>query len=218
MTKINVGLEYLHHDLYGVAMEVVKKFVSKSDTRPILTNAYHTADGDVFATDSHRVIHLRGIHGFKEDYLVNPKTFMFAKGNYPNVPKSIEQSEQYVGTIELNKTQIKLWLQIFKSINNTLKVMKTYNKTVKFSFAESVSVKATIDSETTFKTVLPKNFYINPGMDEIAFSAEFMRDALEAHFKLNSEKLVLYFYGQFRPMILDDGETVKTVILPVRTC
>ncbi|NRG47878.1 hypothetical protein HRF87_24460 [Bacillus sp. CRN 9] len=53
--------------------------------------------------------------------------------------------------------------------------------------------------------------------DRISFCAEYMRDALEAHFKLNSENLNMWFAGAFRSFILDDDKQVKTFILPVRS-
>jgi hypothetical protein len=43
-----------------------------------------------------------------------------------------------------------------------------------------------------------------------------MRDALEAHFKLNSEQLNIYFLTRMTPIILDDESLVKTAVLPVR--
>lgn len=211
------GIEFVHHDLYGVAMDITKKFISKRDTRPILKYALHTSTGDVLATDSHKAIHLRGIHGFKEEYLVSPKNLMFAKGDYPNLYNVIDIKE-HKEAILLNSDQIKLWLQIFKSINNTIKNMKSRINHVVLNLRESnLNVEVQIDSENKYSTVLPYTELIIPDFHQISFSAEFMRDALEAHSKLNSESLTIYFKGKLRPIILDDAKMVKTLILPVRT-
>ena len=37
-------------------MEVVKKWISRQSSRPVLQYAQHTAEGDIVATDSHRLI------------------------------------------------------------------------------------------------------------------------------------------------------------------
>lgn len=210
--------EFVHKDLYGVAIDIAKKFVAKELTRPILTYALHDKNGDILATNSHKAIHIKDIHGFKGQYLVNPKTHMLARGEFPDLYKVIG-SEKHEKAISLNKEQIKLWLQIFKSINTTLKMMKssTRNKAVKMFLSEdSVTVEVTVDHENSFKTVLPTSELIKPEFDNISFSAEIMRDALEAHFKLNSEQLNIYFHGQMRPIILNDDVQVKTVVLPLR--
>jgi hypothetical protein len=216
--KIGV-LEFVHKDSYGIAIEVVKKFVADGFTRPILNYSLHTKEGDLLATDSHRAIEIKNIHGFKEDYLVNPKNFMFAKGTFPDLHKVITK-DKHTLSISLNKEQIKLWLHLFKSINNTLKMMKSpsRNKVVVFKFTDkNVESEVKVDSENSFKTILPVSNLIKPDFEKICFSAEFMRDALEAHFKLNSEQLNIYFKGENHPIFLDDEVQVKTLILPVRT-
>lgn len=212
-------LEFVHKDLYGIAIEVVRKFVGKELSRPVLTYALHDKNGDMLATDSHKAIHIKDIHGFKEDYLVNPKNHMFARGDFPDLYKVIG-SENHKKSITLNKEQLKLWLQIFRSINNTFKMMKSIsrNKCVNMSFADnSVMVEAKIDHENSFKTILPVSELVKPEFDVITVSSEIMRDALEAHFKLNSDIINIYFHGQMRPIIMNDEIQVKTIVLPVRT-
>ncbi len=211
------GIEFVHGDLYGVAMDVLKKFVCKHDTRPILRYAHHKENGDIIATDSHRAIEIREIHGFKESYLVDPKSFMLAKGTFPNV-EQVMTKEEHVKAIELNKGQIKLWLQIFKSINQTLKVMGVAdrNKVVRLHLAEN-SIEVEL-RELKMKMNLPfASLEVPENFKTIAFSAEYMRDSLEAHFKMNSPKLEIFYKSSVHPLILDDEVKVKTFLLPVRT-
>ncbi|MEE3950739.1 hypothetical protein [Peribacillus frigoritolerans] len=219
MTTANkFEVNFIHKDSYGTALEVVKKFVGQTFTRPILTYAFHAANGDVMATDSHRAIHIKDVHGFEKDYLVQPKSYMFATGSYPDLC-TVMNKEKHALAITLNKNQIKLWLQLFKSMNNTLKVMKSSirNKVVTFNFTENgVIAEVKIDAENTFETILPTQAFEVPNFKKISFSAEYMRDALEAHFKLNSEQLKMYFLTKMTPIILDDEAQVKTIILPVR--
>lgn len=214
MSINNNGLEFIHGDLYGVAMEVVKKWVVKGGHRPVLNYAKHTASGDIVATDSHRLIKIRKIHGFKEEYLVDPKYFNFAKGNYPDTER-LSGREDHVETIVLSKEHIKLWLQLFKSMNQTTKVMKDSMGIGKMNFKEDhIEIELSVH-KITIK--LPHEVYQKPMMDAISFRLEYMRDALEAHFKLNSQQLTFYFNGPMKPFVMDDDNAVTTLVLPVRT-
>ncbi|MEC0666325.1 hypothetical protein P8864_10530 [Priestia flexa] len=214
-----VGIEFVHGDLYGVAMDIVKKFVAKSDTRPILQYALHTSNGDVVATDSYRLIKIENIHGFEQEYIINPKNLMVAKSDrYPDVAKLIETAnENSFEAITLNKEHIHLWLNIFKSIMQTMKAMKVVsrNKTVDLQFnKEGISV-----SVDTLKVdfTLPFETYAQPSsLSRIRFNCEYMKDAMEAHFKLNSPEVTIRFTGDMRPFTLSDGVMVTTLVLPVR--
>ncbi len=207
------GLEFVHGDLYSMALGITKKWVSKHKHRPILTYAQHTEDGDIVATDSHRMIHIRKIHGFKEEYLVDPKHFNFAKGNYPDT-EHLSSRKNHTETIVLSKEHIKLWLQLFKSMNQTLRIMKTHMGTVSMKFKENHIEMELPEHEVSIK--LPHDVYQKPeGMDAIRFSAEYMRDALEAHYKMNSDQLTFYFNGPMRPIVMDDDGAVTTLVLPI---
>lgn len=211
MKKIDFKL--VHGDLYSTALEITKKWVSKHKVRPVLTYAQHTEDGDIVATDSHRMIRVRKIHGFKEEYLVDPKHFNFAKGNYPDVDRLIPKDG--VEVIVLSKEHIKLWLQLFKSMNQTLRIMKTHMGTVRMNFKESHIEMELPEHDVSIK--LPHDVYQKPEMEVVSFQAEYMRDALEAHFKLDSEQLTFYFNGPMKPIMMNDDASVTTLILPVRT-
>lgn len=220
ITKINknktnqTGLEFVHGELYSVALEVANKWVSKLEHRPNLTYAQHTKDGDIVATDSYRLIRIRGIHSFKEEYLVHPKTFTFAKGNYPDVER-LEDRENHTEAIVLSKEHIKLWLQLFKSMNQTLRIMKDHRGIARMHFKEK-HIEIELSVHKIF-IQLPHEVYQKPEMNVISFNVEYMRDALEAHHKLNSEQLTIYFNGNMRPFVMDDDEAVMTLVLPVRT-
>lgn len=212
-----VGLEFIHSNLYGVAIKMARKFVSKSsDQRPILKYALLSKNGGIYATDLHRFIHIKDVHGFKKNYLVEPKSFMLAKGEYPDVERLLDK-KSHQKTIILTKEQIKLWLQVLKSLNQTIKLMKVSdrNNTVSLNFGNNE-----IDLEVKslgIKMLVPYEEYNMPNFSKIHFSGEYMRDALETHFKLNSEKLTFYFHGPVRPIHLDNGLNVNTMILPIRT-
>jgi DNA polymerase III sliding clamp (beta) subunit (PCNA family) len=211
------SLEFIHKDSYGTALEVARKFVNKGETRPILNYVFHAANGDMIATDSHRLIHIKDMHGFEKDYLINPNHYMVAKGKFPDTEKLIQRTDQYKGMVVLTKEQIRLWLQLFKSINQTLKVLKDRGKIVSMSFPDTSEEVDISMKHHGIKISLPCTRPIDEKQERITFSAEYMRDALEAHSKLNSETLTIWLASPFQQMILDDDYLVKTLILPVRT-
>lgn len=178
--------------------------------------ALHKDNGDIFATDSHRAIHLKGMHGFKDEFLVNPRNHMVAKGTYPALEPLIANNGR-LPVIVLNKEQIKLWFQLFKSINQTIKIMK---ETVRLNYVTLHIHKDYLEVEfllSKTRMTLPFERLEKPnGLDVVSFGASYMVDALEAHFKLHSEQLTISFNGNMRPFLMDDESKVKTVILPVR--
>lgn len=205
--------EFIHDDLYGTALKASEEFISTSITRPVLNYTQHKDNGDLIATDSHRLLHVKDIHGFKEEYLVSPKTFMFAKGRYPNV-ENILSGINYSSVVILSGEQIKLWLQIFKSINQIFRTMKDSTDKVELRFYDN-SMDAYIESQNVSIQLPVTGYGKLGGLDGISLRPEYIRDALDAHVKLKSEELTLEFAGKARPMTMDDGERVKTVILPV---
>ncbi|QGF21752.1 PolIII beta-like processivity factor [Bacillus phage vB_BcM_Sam46] len=209
-------IEYIHGDLYGVALEVTKKWVAKSEMRPVLTYTRHQINGTMTATDSHRMIEIRNMHGFEDEYLINPKTFVAATGQYPDTTQLASKDGTHAA-IALTKDQIKLWLQMFKSIGQTMKALKMSikNKIVTMSFDDSASHVTIELKEQDLKLSLP-GIIDKPSFDKIAFNVEYMRDAMEAHVKLQSEQVIFYMQSPMRPIIMDNDKNVTALILPVR--
>lgn len=213
MSKTN--FEFVHDELYGKALDASSKFISTSILRPVLNYALHKENGELIATDSHKLIQVKGIHGFKEEYLVSPKTAMFAKGEFPDLGNVLNK-ENHAQVVKINKEQIKLWLQIFKSINQILRTMKDRTNEVLLRF-EDKTMNAYIKMQDVSINLPVEEYKKLEGLDQIMFRPEYLRDSLEAHQKLNSESLMIYFRSNIRPMIMDDGEKVTTVVLPLRT-
>lgn len=211
------NLEFVHNALYGEALNIAKNFVPKSDTRPILNFALHTADGDLWATDSTKLIHVKNIHGYKEETLVHPKSGTVARGgNYPDVSRIINDV-QFEPLIHLNAEQLKIWMNLFKAISQTMKGLReTFNYVTTMIFGEDCIevefLKEKIKMNLPCTVIARKE-----GLERITFSAEFMKQSLEAHYKLKSPEVQLLFSGQMKPFVIDDNERVRTMILPVRT-
>lgn len=204
-------MQMLHNEKYGVALQLAKKFTGDSPARMILMFVHHDEDGTIVATDSRRLVRIKGIHGFKKDYLVNPHTFEVATGDYPDINNAVPSFEK--ATITLNEEQIKLWLQIFKSLNQMSKAIKT-NKTAIIRMNKD-GFEVELD-RTEVKMKTPSEQYEFQDVKYIAFSIEYMRDALEVHQKLGTKKLFIQIMGRHRQLLLTDNERIEAVVLPIR--
>ena len=208
---MQANLEFIHADHYGVALEITKKFVCKRAIRPILNYVHHNLEGDLIATDASKAIFIKKTHGFQEEYLVNPKINMFAKGNFPEIPVAKEQD--YQATVELSKEHIKIWLQLIKTINQTMNLLKlSKNKTITFHFSEQIEAEV---KALNMKITLPGTI-IGKEVKKVSLNAEHLKDVMEAHFKLNSERVELFIGGEYSPVITDDHLKVRTMLTAIR--
>lgn len=210
---MNKTIEMVHPNKYADAVKIAQKFTSKSNIRMVLQLVYHRKDGDLIATDSHHLIKIKGAHGFNEDYLVNTKSLEFAKGQFPETDNIMPT--EFKSVIRLNQDQIKIWLQMHRSMNQMTK-LKTINESLSMKLTEETIHFEFKNKEITFK--LPyEEFEYHPEVTSINYSVELMRNALEAHEKLQSKELYISISSPFRLILLDNGGDVQALVLPVRT-
>jgi hypothetical protein len=207
------NIEQIHSFKYADAIKVAQRFTSKNTNRLVLQLINHKSNGDLIATDSHQLLFVKGVHGFKEDFLVNAKSLEFAKGEYPDHSKVFEAD--YKVEIKLNVHQISMWLEMFKSMNQMSK-QKSVKNTIKMKLDEEISFELA-NHEVKFS--LPYEEYKgDKSISSISFQAELMRNAFEDMEKLKSIQVTIHLSGQNAPILLDNGIDVKAILLPVRTC
>lgn len=203
--------ERIHTDKYAGAIAVAKKFVAKSDMRPVLQMVHHRTGGDIVATDSHKMIVVKGVHGFKDEYLVNPHTLEFAIGNFPDTDKIIPADKE--PTFLLNQTQMTTWIHFHKSF----KQLKLKYATANFD-NETMQIEIKMpDNNATVNLPVAGYVFENASSERISYDPAYMLEALEAMLKLGSETVQFKFHGQYTPFVLDNGNDVLCLILPVRT-
>ncbi|CEG23162.1 DNA polymerase III subunit beta [Planococcus massiliensis] len=211
-------LTFIHKDLYPTALKLVKNFVSKSETRPILMYSLHTEDGGMWATDSHRLINIQDIHGYEKELLVHAKSGMLAHGEFPKVDHLLSDTEKNSElSIILDKEKIQLWMILFKQIAAMEKALKeTFHASVKLNFAdEGLNIEVLTGK---IRMTLPGEVVKKPSkFDSISFSAEFMKQAMEAFMQLESNEVKISFDGRNKPFLMTDSERVKILLLPIRT-
>lgn len=210
-------LNFVHGNLYSTALELSRKFTTKNEIRPVLNYVHHTNDGRMEATDSHRAIMFHDIHGFEKDYLVHPKTFNVATGDFPELPKLFENTD-YEHVVTLSKEQIMLWLQLFRSINNTLRTMKVgqrtdSNKPVHLHFKQDYVNVTLAGLDVSMK--LPASV-LKPGFEPIAVNAEFIRDTMEVFSKMETQEIDIRLCGALRPILFEDKGKIEILVLPIR--
>ena len=207
-------LEMVHPEKYAAAIKVADKFVAKNSLRMMLQLVQHKEDGSLIATDTHRLIKIQNAHGFKEEYLVNVKSLEFAKGQYPNTEHIFGDTHKTF--IRLNEQQIKIWLQMHKSINQMTKI-KNFNHDFLTMKMEQEHITFEIKNKgISFK--LPfEEIELDETADTISYQIEYMRDALESLVVMQSKQVMIKLSSPMRPILLENGIDVEAFILPIRT-
>ena len=212
-------LNFLHGDKYSVALQLAAKFTAnKADhRRPILHYVNHSSDGIMEVTDSVRAIRFHNIHGFDKNYLIHPKTFNIALGKYPDLEPLVNADEHDL-VVTLSKEQIHLWYQLFRSINNTFKTVKTggrtdRDKTVSLFFKKD-GVKVRLN-DLKVDMELPATVNL-VGATSVAMNAEYLRDAMEVFSKMESNEVKIKTKGAFRIVHLEDDKQTEVIVLPIR--
>ena len=207
-------LEMVHPEKYAAAIKVVDKFVSKSGLRMMLQLIKHKEDGSLEAIDSHQLVKIKDAHGFKEQYLVNAKSLEFAKGQYPETERLLEESPRTV--IRLNQQQVKIWLQMHKSMNQMKKIKSFTLNSLGMEISKDQINFEIKDEEISFK--LPfEEIGLDPEVNKVNYQIEYMRNALEAKVVLQSSEVLIKLSSAMRPIVLDNEKDVQAVVLPVRT-
>lgn len=212
------SLDFIHKENYGKAMQVAKKFTNKGSMRPVLTFVNHEKDGSIHATDSHKAVFIKDIHGFDKDYLVHPNTLEFATGNYPDV-KDIFEKAKGDSTIVLNKEQLSIWLQMHKSLNQLVRQNYSHREFVTLELKDELTLKIADQNEVAIKLPYEQynNTLENDKLPRVSYNQAYMRDCLEAHAKLGSSYVEIVINHSFKPILLNGDAQVKSLLQTVRT-
>jgi DNA polymerase III sliding clamp (beta) subunit (PCNA family) len=210
------------------AMELFKKYVSKSDSRPPIKYVHYDKENNRFvATDAHRLIrvnadYVSGIpEGFENNHLYNPFEDMFNNElKYPQTNGLIPIDFKHEITLSYNSLR-----DMEKTITELRRIYKyNINKVVRLTLNQykSTFYSHAVDTE---KSELHKEFAIESvklnDYDEfvIHFNGNYILDAITAAkklSKLNNEPLELKFVSHLRPFVLSQTNVFDILILPIR--
>lgn len=212
-------LNFVHGEKYSVALQITKNFVRKPTVfgPAVLQYVHHAKGGMIEATDSHRGIRIHNIHGFKEDYLIDPKTFTVATGEYAKLSKLFDETkENHTHVMTIEKRHLRVWHQLLKSINQTVKTLSkdiVNDKTIHLKF-EHNRVKVLI-SDLGVAIQLPAWVH-RTDVETYSVHAGYLRDMIDAFMKMESDAIYLHVRNNNLPMYFTDGNNVEQLLLPVR--
>jgi DNA polymerase III sliding clamp (beta) subunit (PCNA family) len=198
----------------------VKKFVSKSDVRPILQYVYF--DGKyIIATDSHRLIRINS------DYISDlPVTHPFLYDVKKNCITEKEMTYPEVHRL-ISMGDIETETDITNGLNDFLQAAKEAKKTVNKQVNNMV--RLTVDYEQMTITSITgedtENNYIKDlsipsnGEYQLYLNGKYLIDALQTFKKLNklsSDSVIMGYKGNLRPLHFKKGDIFDALILPIR--
>lgn len=207
-------IEIVGRERLTPAIQVAKKFIGKSNTRPALKYLAIMSNGEIHATNSRIAIVLKNIHSYKEELLLNPKTLELVKGyNFPNLNGVTAFSEK---NIKAKITFNRHWLD---SLIEALKFFKTAKHPDVDILFESDSI--TVSSFTTSITVRRDDEWeFIPIETEEPYKAIFYSSDLPILFEgfldfSNLDTIDVYYQGPMRPLVMENAD-MTMIALPIR--
>jgi DNA polymerase III sliding clamp (beta) subunit (PCNA family) len=195
----------------------VKKFVSKTDVRPVLQHVYY--DGKyIIATDAYRLIRINSDyiselptnHPFLYD--VKKNCIADKEMTYPEVHRLIA-----IGDIETET-------DITNGLNDFLQAAKEATKAVKKQQNNMINITANYDQITItgkyMESSYTKDLSIpSNGKYQLYLNGKYLIDALQTFKKLNkltNDSVIMGYKGHMKPLHFKKGDVFDALILPIR--
>lgn len=201
---------------------LLKKFVSKSNGRPILQNA-HVTDTHTIATNAHQLIKIDNSildDDFltKETNLFDPKkgTYVEVDGNYPDTSRIIPEYDKI--EIEMNTDDLKRLSDINKQLG--IESNNKKNTTIKFTTYDNELLVGCL-IEDGFSEFYKTNIEVP---EEIDFSirSEYLNNMLTTTKKilssLKENNFIFGFNGDLRPITFKTiNKEMQMIIMPIKS-
>lgn len=177
----------------------VLNFVSKYESRPILTGIHFTSEGHIEATDNHILIKLYDRVGEGIDRTIDPKTLNLIEGTYPGIDRLIPKSSTTDFT--LDDAAIQSIFTFSKSLPKRELISVTLENNALTLTSNGLETKVDVQSKQDFSITLRAEY--------VKYVFDFLRD--------NTFEVTVHFNGVNRPMAFTDEKTFDLLITPVRT-
>ncbi|MEK4425902.1 hypothetical protein [Solibacillus sp. FSL K6-1523] len=201
-------IEVVGRERLTPALEVAKKFVCTSQSRPALTYVAVRENGEIQATDSHRAIVLKNIHSYKENLMLNHKTLDLIRGyNFPELAKLVEVSEKLQASFKLSKGDAMQLIPALKFI-----------KSSKFDCVKFTFTKESIELTVPGMQIKLEGFELDidqhlDSENTLSFTPAYLLDALEAFIKFSADENITVFHqGPLRIFILENDDMTIGVL------
>lgn len=187
---------------------------SASDARPVLKGVHHATNGDVYATDSHRLYYLSGGYPEGLDFTLDTKTGAHIEGNYPEVTRLFPYEDDAVVTLNID----------VKKTHEAVKTLATAEKKIndggKFSLltigvgTDCYEIKnGSTDGEFIGSYKIAE--YDGDGLPNIYINAQYLTEALALLTDSGEPTATIRLYSPTRPLTIKNSDTTA-LILPVR--
>jgi len=189
---------------------------SASASRPILKGVHHSAEGHLYATDSHRLYKLSNALPTDEPYTLDTKTGDRIDGNYPNCERLLLDSDEalLVATIT-NIADVLLYAKSLAAIEK--KQSETKHAVFRFTrdLLDNLVVEKTAAPAVSYQFIIA-NELSSDVVPSIHLQAQYIVDALALFKDAGANEITFEYYGDMRPATLKSDD-VTILLMPVRT-
>jgi len=203
---------------YEIAMKHAVKFAGKSEARPILKGAYHSPDGSLIVTDSHRLVVIEEGHSAPEPVVLDVKTKAPIHGNYPDTSRVIPVEWRTTVTVCSSAAMLKEVIGEWIQANKVAELMKDKHGPIAYMAIRSDRfLMGAKNDRSEYQHELPAVIDQDSlGDTPVYYNASYMIDALNLikDFKPNHVQIV--FNNPLSPFALKTDNGVTALLLPVK--
>lgn len=187
---------------------------SASDARPVLKGVHHATNGDVYATDSHRLYYLSGGYPEGLDFTLDTKTGAHIEGNYPEVTRLFPYEDDAVVTLSID---VKKTYEAVKTLATAEKKINDGGKFSLLTFSVGTDCYEIKSGSTDgdFSGSYKIAEYDGDGLPNIYINAQYLTEALALLADSGESSATIRLYSPVRPLTIKNSDTTA-LILPVR--
>ncbi len=177
----------------------ISAFTDKAGIRPILSGIYFCNNGNVYATNSHIAVRVRGLNVSGNEMVLHPDSLEQLQGCYPDVDRLIPSTNSDIA-IELSSQQVNQILTFCKPVKKEIVTVSLQSGQLVMSSGQTNTVTAV------------------QGLDnqlDIHFKADYLSTALTLFKDEKVGQLSLHVYSSSRP-VLFASNNIDVVVCPVR--
>lgn len=174
-------------------------FVSKSDSRPLLTGVNVTDEGHLVATDSHALLRLHNQFPAGQPMTFNPKTLKVLAGDYPDADRLIPTRFEH--TFDLSHSQILRVFEFAKGLKKDLIHIAQKDGALEFRGQESNTVM-TLEGISADVNIVLRAVYVKNAFD-------FIRDNTMTY-------VTVGYQSSIRPIVFTREKNFDVLITPIR--
>lgn len=184
------------------------------NARPILKGIHHAPNGDVYATDTHRLYYLSGGYPEGLDFTLDTKTGAHIEGNYPEVSRLFPYEDDAVVTLNID---VKKAHESVKMLANAEKKINDGGKFSLLTFSVGTDCYEIKNGSTDgeFNGAYKLSEYEGDGLPDIYINAQYLTEALALLADSGEPTATIRLYSPMRPLTIKNSDTTA-LILPVR--